>query len=102
MARKPSSERERRAREQLKERFDAEMRACGGYFALLDRRDALAAEIAEVDVQLDAAVASIVDASTIERAADLVDWPKTRVRDAVRSVEGGAGGAGGDTAAVVA
>ncbi len=92
MARKPSSDRERAARARLKERFDAELRACGEFFAGLDRRGELLEQLADVDAAQEAAVARIVEATGVERAAELVDWSKTKVREAVKASRDSAGG----------
>lgn len=83
MARKRGSAGERDARERLRDRYDAEVKAVSQFFGYADQIDQLRAKI-EVLVERQAeTVAGLAESTDVARAADTVCWPVSRVRDAV-------------------
>lgn len=86
MARKSESERERRARAQLRDRHAEELRAVRAFFDVADRRAALEAELAELEHEEALAVANLVTVSDASAVAELVGWSVNRVRSAAKLV----------------
>lgn len=83
MARRPGSVAEREARDKVRDRYDAEVKAVGEFFGfagqidkLQDKIDAIAAKQADVVVRL-------ADETGPARAAATVGWPISRVREAI-------------------
>lgn len=83
MARKRETVGEREARERLRNRYDAEVRAVSEFFGYAGQIDQLNAKI-EVLVDRQAeTVARLAESTDVNRAADTVCWPVSRVREAV-------------------
>ncbi len=83
MARKRESVAEREARERLRDRYDAEVKAVAEFFGYAGQIDQLNAKI---DVLVERQVETVVrlaESTDVNRAADTVCWPVSRVREAV-------------------
>lgn len=83
MARKRGSAAEREARERLRDRYDAEVKAVAEFFGLADQIDVLNAKIEVLVERQEQTVAGLVESADVNRAADTVCWSVSRVRDAV-------------------
>lgn len=83
MARKRGSAAEREARERLRDRYDAEVKAVAEFFGLADQIDVLHAKIEVLVDRQEQTVARLVESTDVNRAADTVCWSMGRVRDAV-------------------
>jgi len=110
MARKAGSEEHREALARLKERHDAEVAAHGEYFAIVERRARLEAELAGIEVEQATALAAWVDVADTAAVGRVLGWSPNKVRAAVKlanvddggSDASGAMSSGVHTAAVVA
>ena len=83
MARKRGSAAEREARDRLRDRYDAEVKAVAEFFGLADQIDVLNAKIEVLVDRQEQTVAGLVESTDVNRAADTVCWSAGRVRDAV-------------------
>ncbi len=87
----------------MHERHEAEVRACGAFFAVADRRGELEAELAQVATRETKAVANMADLMDATAVAGLVGWSTTKVRSAAKMAGADAAGSDGvHTAAEVA
>ncbi len=83
MSRKRESVAEREARERLRDRYDAEVKAVAEFFGYAGQIDQLNAKIdALVERQVET-VARLAESTDVNRAADTVCWSVNKVRDAV-------------------
>lgn len=92
MARKRESVAEREARERLRDRYDAEVRAVAeffGYAGQIDRLNAKIDVLAERQVET---VAWLAESTGVSRVADTVCWSVNKVRDAVAKTRREVGG----------
>lgn len=92
MVRKRESVAEREARERLRDRYDAEVKAVAEFFGYAGQIDQLNAKI---DVLLDRqveTVARLAESTDVSRAADTVCWSVNKVRDAVAAIRRDVGG----------
>lgn len=83
MVRKRESVAEREARERMRDRYDAEVKAVVEFFGYAGQIDQLSAKI---DVLVERQVETVVrlaESTDVNRAADTVSWPVSRVREAV-------------------
>lgn len=83
MARKRESVAEREARERLRDRYDAEVKAVAEFFGYAGQIDQLNAKIEVLVEQQVDTVARLAESTDVNRAADTVCWPVSRVREAV-------------------
>lgn len=83
MARKRGSAEEREARERLRDRYDAEVKAVSEFFGYAGQIDQLNAKIEVLIERQEDTVARLADSTDVARAADTVCWPVSRVREAV-------------------
>ena len=90
MGNKRESVAEREARERLRDRYEAEVKAVAQFFGYASQIDQLNAKI---DVLVDhqgETVARLAESADVNRAADTVCWPVAKVRDAMAANRRGA------------
>jgi len=83
MARKRESVAEREARELLRDRYDAEVKAVAEFFGYAGQIDQLNAKIDVLVERQVKTVARRAESTDVNRAADTVCWSVNKVRDAV-------------------
>ena len=83
MGRKRESMAEREARERLRDRYDAEVKAVAAFFGYAGQIDQLNAKIDVLAKRQLETVARLAESTDVNRAADTVCWPIAKVRDAV-------------------
>ena len=83
MVRKRESVAEREARERLRDRYDAEVKAVAEFFGYAGQIDQLNAKIDVLVERQVETVARLAESTDVNRAADTVCWSVNKVRDAV-------------------
>lgn len=83
MARKRESVAEREARERLRDRYDSEVKAVAEFFGYAGQIDQLNAKIEVLVERQVETVVRLAESTDVNRAADTVCWPVSRVREAV-------------------
>ena len=83
MGRRPGSAAEREARDRIRDRYDAEVKAVAEFFGYADQIDKLRQKIEALEAQQAIVAAGLAEATDPARAAATVGWPVNRVRDAV-------------------
>lgn len=83
MVRKSETVAEREARERLRNRYDAEVKAVAEFFGYAAQIDQLNAKIDVLVERQGETVALLAESTDVNRAADTVCWPVGKVRDAV-------------------
>ena len=92
MVRKRESVAEREARERLRDRYDAEVKAVAEFFGYAGQIDQLNAKIDALVERQVATVARLAESTDVTRAADTVCWSVNKVRDAVAKTRRDVGG----------
>ena len=92
MVRKRESVAEREARERLRDRYDAEVKAVAEFFGYAGQIDQLNAKIDALIERQVATVARLAESTDVTRAADTVCWSVNKVRDAVAKTRRDVGG----------
>ena len=92
MVRKRESVAEREARERLRDRYDAEVKAVAEFFGYAGQIDQLNAKIDVLVERQVETVARLAESTDVSRAADTVCWSVNKVRDAVLKTRQEAGG----------
>jgi len=92
MVRKRESVAEREARERLRDRYDAEVRAVAEFFGYASQIDQLNAKIDVLIERQVETVARLAESTDASRAADTVCWSVNKVRDAVAATRRDVGG----------
>jgi hypothetical protein len=83
MVRKRESVAEREARERLRDRYDAEVKAVAEFFGYAGQIEQLNAKIDVLVERQVETVARLAESTDVNRAADTVCWSVNKVRDAV-------------------
>lgn len=83
MVRKRESVAEREARERMRDRYDAEVKAVVEFFGYAGQIDQLNAKIDVLVERQGETVARLAESTDVNRAADTVCWPAAKVRDAI-------------------
>jgi hypothetical protein len=99
MVRKRESVAEREARERLRDRYDAEVKAVAEFFGYAGQIDQLNAKIDALIERQTETVARLAESTDVNRAADTVCWSANKVRDAVAKTRREVGGSASATAA---
>ena len=92
MVRKRESVAEREARERLRDRYDAEVKAVAEFFGYAGQIDQLNAKIDVLVERQIETVARLAESTDVNRAADTVCWSVSKVRDAVATSRRSPGG----------
>jgi hypothetical protein len=92
MVRKRESVAEREARERLRDRYDAEVKAVAEFFGYAGQIDQLNAKIDVLVERQVETVARLAESTDVNRAADTVCWSVNKVRDAVAKARRDVGG----------
>jgi hypothetical protein len=92
MVRKRESVAEREARERLRDRYDAEVKAVAEFFGYAGQIDQLNAKIDVLVERQVETVARLAESTDVNRAADTVCWSVNKVRDAVAKTRRDVGG----------
>lgn len=82
MARRNETEAERSARERVKAGFDAQMAAVNDFFARERRIETMRIDIAALELEQADAVRRLAEVMSVARAAEVLGWPQSRVREA--------------------
>ncbi len=98
MARKRESVAEREARERLRDRYDAEVKAVAEFFGHAGQIDQLNAKIDVLVGRQVETVARLAESTDVNRAADTVCWSVNKVRDAVAKTRRDVGSSSSATA----
>ena len=93
MVRKRESVAEREARERLRDRYDAEVKAVAEFFGYAGQIGQLNAKIDVLVERQVETVARLAESTDVNRAADTVCWSVNKVRDAVAKTRREVGGA---------
>jgi hypothetical protein len=81
MPRRNETQAERKARERVKQRYDAQLAAINDFFTLERRIEGLRADIATLETEQGAAAAKLAEATSLAQAAEIIGWPQSRVRE---------------------
>jgi hypothetical protein len=92
MVRKRESVAEREARERLRDRYEAEVKAVAEFFGYAGQIDQLNAKIDVLVERQVETVARLAESTDVNRAADTVCWSVNKVRDAVAKTRQEVGG----------
>ena len=92
MVRKRESVAEREARERLRDRYDAEVKAVAEFFGYAGQIDQLNAKIEVLVERQVETVARLAESTDVNRTADTVCWSIPKVRDAVAKTRKEVGG----------
>jgi hypothetical protein len=98
MVRRRESVAEREARERLRDRYDAEVKAVAEFFGYAGQIDQLNAKIDVLVERQVETVARLAESTDVSRAADTVCWSVNKVRDAVAKTRQEVGGSPSVTA----
>ena len=90
MARRAETPQEREARDRLKKRHAAEVKACGKFFDIADRRKALEAELDQLDREEADVVAGLTAVTDPGAVAEMIGWSVSKVRAASKLSNGSA------------
>ncbi len=72
---------ERKARDRIKRRYDAQLAAINEFFTLERRIEGLRADMATLETDQGAAAAKLAEATSLAQAAEIIGWPQSRVRE---------------------
>ncbi|WP_420451966.1 hypothetical protein [Ilumatobacter sp.] len=88
LARRAETPREREARDRLKKRHVAEVKACGKFFDIADRRKALEAELDQLEREEADVVAELTAVTDPGAVAEMIGWSISKVRAASKLANG--------------